>query len=363
MPDTLTKMAYQAFQDGKNYFGLGHKAIATQLREWLRPSIKFELKSISPEFLEEITRRRQALLETDWQDAEAGIYPKSLLFDNPWMDFFQYYPAIWLDLPAIWDRVEADNVYDFDADIDTSNYPNYYLRNFHNQTNGYLSDLSANIYDTQVELLFGGTADAMRRRILSPLKTALQIRQIASQAPQSSSADLKAPLKILDVACGTARTLKMVREVFPHVSLFGIDLSPAYLRKANQFLSETPGTLPQLVKGQAEDMPYRDDFFDVLTCVFLFHELPGPVRQQIIDEAYRVTQPGGTFIICDSIQMIDTPELEPMMINFPTLFHEPFYRDYTYDNLSDRLASAGFVEINTEIHFVSKYWVARKPNN
>lgn len=361
MPDTLTKVAYQAFQDSKNYFGLGHKAIATQLREWLRPNIQFELKSISPEFLGEVAKRRQALLETDWQDAEDGVYPKSLLFDNPWMDFLQYYPTIWLDLPATWDRIEAEDVHDFDDDIDTSLYPAYYRRNFHHQTNGYLSDLSANLYDTQVELLFGGTADPMRRRILAPLKRALQVKQTVADTIQDGPNSVKEPLKVLDVACGTARTLKMLREVFPDVSLFGIDLSPAYLRKANQLLSETPGTVPQLVQGKAEDMPYRDGFFDALTCVFLFHELPGPVRQQIINEAYRVTKPGGTFVICDSIQMADTPELEPMMLNFPALFHEPFYRDYTHDNLSDRLDQAGFTEIETEVHFFSKYWIARKP--
>lgn len=361
MPDTLTKLAYQAFQDGKNYFGLGHKAIATQLRQWLRPGIKIELDSVTPEFLEEITRRRDTLLETDWQDAEAGVYPKSLLFDNPWADFFQYYPAIWLDLPAMWDRVEADDVYNFDKDIDTSMFPRYYLRNFHHQTNGYLTDLSANLYDTQVEILFGGTADPMRRRILAPLKQALSVKQAVANTIQDRPDQPTEPLKVLDVACGTARTLKMLREVFPKVSLFGIDLSPAYLRKANQLLSETPGTLPQLVQGQAEDMPYRDNFFDALTCVFLFHELPGPVRQQIIDEAYRVTKPGGSLIICDSIQMIDTPELEPMMANFPALFHEPYYRDYTYDDLGDRLTQAGFVDVVTEVHFVSKYWIAHKP--
>ncbi|MEM9502673.1 MAG: class I SAM-dependent methyltransferase [Cyanobacteria bacterium P01_E01_bin.43] len=361
MPDTLTKLAYQAFQDGKNYFGLGHKAIATQLRQWLRPGIKVEIDSVTPEFLEEITRRRDALLAIDWQDAEAGVYSTSLLFDNPWADFFQYYPAIWLDLPAMWDRVEADDVYNFDKDIDTSMFPRYYLRNFHHQTNGYLTDLSANLYDTQVEILFGGTADAMRRRILAPLKQALSVKQAVATTLQDRPERPTEPLKVLDVACGTARTLKMLREVFPQVSLFGIDLSPAYLRKANQLLSETPGTLPQLVQGQAEDMPYRDNFFDALTCVFLFHELPAPVRQQIIDEAYRVTKPGGSLIICDSIQMIDTPELEPMMINFPALFHEPYYRDYTYDDLGDRLTQAGFIDVATEVHFVSKYWVAHKP--
>jgi ubiquinone/menaquinone biosynthesis C-methylase UbiE len=357
MPDTLTKFAYQAFQDGKNYFGLGHKAIATQLGTWLRPDLKFEVQNISPQFLQELTQRRDALIEIDWQDAEAGIYPKSLLFDNPWADFFRFYPAIWLDLPEQWERAKQQDVYRFDEDIDTSIFPRYYLRTFHYQTNGYLSDLSANLYDTQVEILFGGSADAMRRRILAPLRQALQEQhRETTQAEQPVS-----PPKVLDVACGTARTLKMMREVFPHVSLFGLDLSPAYLRKANQLLSETPGTLPQLVQGQAEAMPYRDNYFDALTCVFLFHELPGPVRQQVIDEAFRVTQPGGTFIICDSIQMIDTPELEPIMSNFPAQFHEPYYRDYTRDNLSDRLAQAGFTEIATQVHFVSKYWVAKKP--
>lgn len=356
MPDTLTKFAYQAFQDGKNYFGLGHKAIATQLREWFRPDVKFAIQDISPEFLQEVVRRRDELLETDWQDAEAGVYSKSLLFDNPWADFFQFYPALWLDLPGQWERVKHEDVYRFDNDIDTSIFPRYYLRNFHYQTNGYLSDLSANLYDTQVEILFGGTADAMRRRILAPLQQALQERQSATTTENPAQ-----PLKVLDVACGTARTLKMVREVFPQVSLFGIDLSPAYLRKANQLLSETSGTLPQLVQGQAEAMPYRDNHFDALTCVFLFHELPGPVRQQVIDEAFRVVKPGCTFIICDSIQMIDTPELEPMMANFPAMFHEPYYRDYTQDDLSDRLSQAGFTEIETQVHFVSKYWMAKKP--
>ncbi|MEM9002529.1 MAG: class I SAM-dependent methyltransferase [Cyanobacteria bacterium P01_F01_bin.86] len=360
MPDTLTKLAYQTFQDGKNYFGLGHKAIATQLRQWLKPTIKVDLQSLPSGFLEEITRRRDALLEVDWQEAEAGIYAKNLLFDNPWADFFQYYPAVWLDLPQIWDRVEKQETKIFDKGINTAFLPSYYLQNFHNQTNGYLSDMSANLYDLQVEILFGGTADAMRRRILSPLKQGLKAMLTAANDTQLS-APKPQQLKVLDLACGTGRTLKMLREVFPEVSLFGIDLSPAYLRKANQTLSETPGTLPQLAQGKAEDLPYRDSYFDGVTCVFLFHELPGPIRQQVINEAFRVAKPGSTFTICDSIQMLDTPELEPMMRNFPELFHEPFYRDYTYDDLSQRLETAGFTNIQTEVHFVSKYWFAQKP--
>lgn len=360
MADTLTKLAYQTFQDGKNYFSLGHKAIAMRLQEVFRPNLRqgVDFKFLTPEFLEDLAHRRNELLQKDWEDAEAGTYSKSLLFDNPWVDFVQYYPAIWFDLPQIWQRVEAKDTQSFDQAIDVSRFPRYYRQNFHNQTDGYLSDLSASLYDTQVELLFGGTADAMRRRILAPLKCALDALRSAQSAAPS---DLVSPMRVLDIACGTGRTLKMLRQVFPEASLFGIDLSPAYLKKANQTLAEEAGTLPQLVQGQAEDMPYRSDYFDGVTCVFMFHELPGPVRQQVINEAFRVTRPGSRFIVCDSIQMIDTPELEPIMSNFPATFHEPFYRDYTYDDLTLRLETAGFTDIETRVHFVSKYWVARKP--
>ena len=49
------------------------------------------------------------------------------------------------------------------------------------------------------------------------------------------------------------------------------------------------------------------------------------------------------------------------MDNFPTLFHEPYYRHYITDDLNQRLTETGFEAISNQIHFMSKYWVARKP--
>lgn len=363
MADTLTKLAYQTFQDSISYFSLGHRTLLTQLRQWLRPEIKLEIQTVSPTLLGELAQRRADLLALDWQEAEVGIYPESLLFDHPWDDFVRYYPTLLLDTPRVWDRLAKGEAQAFDEDIDTATYPQYYRRNFHYQTNGYLSDESANLYDLQVELLFNGGADAMRRRVLAPLKRGLEAIATAKAGSRSDRMGMIpfSHMKVLDVACGTGRTLKMLQGAFPALSLFGLDLSPAYLRKANQLLSQSPQALPQLVQGQGEAMPYRDAYFDGLTCVFLFHELPGPVRQQVIEECFRVTKPGGVLVICDSIQMIDTPELEPMMANFPVLFHEPFYGDYVRDDLGQRLETAGFRDITTEVHFVSKYWVAHKP--
>jgi ubiquinone/menaquinone biosynthesis C-methylase UbiE len=347
----LTKLAYQTFQQGKSYFGLAHKTLSSQLLNLIDPPRDRQPNPLSADLLLKIQRRLNQLLETDWQDAEQGIYPESLLFDNPWEDFFRYYPALCLDMPQIWERANQKRHQEFSIQIKTEGYPSYYLQNFHHQTDGYLSDMSANLYDLQVEILFNGSADAMRRRILAPLKRGLE--QFAQTPPHQ--------IRVLDVACGTGRTLRLVRGMLPDVSLFGTDLSPAYLRKANQLLSQNPGELPQLLQANAEELPYLENYFHAVTCVFLFHELPPTVRQRVIEQAFRVAQPGGVFVICDSIQVIDSPDLTSIMEGFPAMFHEPYYRHYTTDDMVGRLEQAGFVGITSEVHFMSKYWIAHKP--
>jgi ubiquinone/menaquinone biosynthesis C-methylase UbiE len=350
MPDTLTKLTYQTLQDSKSYLSFAHKTVATQIRKLLKPNDLPNLP-VPPEVIPKLRQRSADLREVDWQDAENGVYPSSLLFDEPWADYLSQYPALCWDMLGIWQRSDRQEYQEFSAGIDTSGYPSYYVQNFHHQTDGYLSDLSANLYDLQVEILFGGTADAMRRRVLAPLQEGLKT---FATVPAKQ-------IKILDAACGTARTLQAVRAMLPQVGLFGLDLSTAYLRKANEQLSRIPGELPQLLQGNIEEMPYVDNYFHAITCVFLFHELPGPARQKAIEECYRVLKPGGTLVICDSIQLSDSPEMQPLMENFHKVFHEPYYRSYMADDLVDRLHRAGFTEVQpTQVHFMSKYLIAKK---
>ncbi|NJK39944.1 MAG: class I SAM-dependent methyltransferase [Oscillatoriales cyanobacterium RM2_1_1] len=352
MTDLLTKLTYQAFQQGKSYFGLAHKTLSTELLKLVNPPAPERVpQPLDIQVLNQVRIWLDEIIETDWQDAEQGVYPASLLFENPWEDFFRHYPALWLDMVDIQNRANRKQYQSFSPGVDTDGYPSYYLQNFHHQTDGYLSEKSAELYDLQVDILFNGGADAMRRRVLAPLKQGLT--EFQSVPPKQ--------IRVLDVATGTGRTLRYIRAALPQASLHGIDLSPAYLRKANQLLSEIPGELPQLVQASGEAIPYLDNYFHGVTSVFLFHELPPQVRQQVIAECFRVTKPGGLFIICDSIQAIDFPEMQPMLENFPVTFHEPYYRSYITDDLVQRLEQAGFETVRTENHFVSKYWIAQKP--
>ncbi len=357
-PDPLTKLAYQTCQQGKSTFGFVHKFLANAAMKQFAPTgvvdrgatyDQADVPQVNRAIIDEVRQRLDEITAIDWQDAEMGVYPPSILFDQSFDDVVNY-PRVWLDMPKIWDRASKQDFRDFDADVDTTGLPNYYTQNFHYQTGGYLSEESADLYDLQVELLFNGGADPMRRRVLAPLKAGL-----------AAFPDVAAKqMQVLDLACGTGRTLKLLRGMLPQASLHGVDLSPAYLRKANQLLGGAAGTLPQLVQGEGENLPYRDNYFHAVSCVFLFHELPGPVRQQVIDEAFRVLKPGGTLVICDSIQLDDSPILSPIMEGFAKTFHEPFYRDYVRDDIGARMVNAGFEVVETQTHYMSKYWVGRR---
>ncbi len=307
---------------------------------------------VEPELLGRLRSSMDALTERDWQEAEQGIYPASLLFDAPWLDWATRYPLLWLDLPQTWNRWRERNERALPTDIDPEDYPSYYLQNFHHQTDGYLSDHSAALYDLGVEILFNGTADPMRRRILAPLRRGLE----AFAARPAGS------IRVLDVATGTGRTLRQLRGALPQAQLVGLDLSSSYLRQANRWLSQLPGELPQLVQGNAEAMPFADGCFQAISCVFLLHELPSEARANVISELFRLLEPGGVLVLADSVQLQDSPQFRVPMENFRRVFHEPYYRDYIGDDIDARLAGVGFEAIRAESHFMTRVWSARKPS-
>ncbi|HBH72811.1 MAG TPA: SAM-dependent methyltransferase [Synechococcales bacterium UBA10510] len=351
MPDQLTKLAYQTLQQGKGLFGLAHKEMSSRLMGLLAPEGTPKTVPVDPQLMGRLKTSMDALGELDWQEAEQGLYPAALLFDAPWLDWASRYPLVWLDMPSTWNRRQQRNVRDLPQDVEPAAYPDYYLQNFHHQTDGYLSDHSASLYDLQVELLFNGNADPMRRRLLAPLLRGL--RQFADRPATG--------IRVLDVATGTGRTLHQIRSALPKAQLVGVDLSTAYLRQANRWLNDLSPGLCQLVQANAENMPLADGSFQAVSCVFLLHELPAAARQNVINDCWRVLEPGGVIVLIDSIQLADSPDFTPIMENFRRVFHEPYYRDYISDSIEGRLSEAGFEAITAETHFMARVWSARKP--
>jgi ubiquinone/menaquinone biosynthesis C-methylase UbiE len=292
-------------------------------------------------------RRYDALLDRDVANVEAGYYPRSLLFSMPVATYAWRLPRLLADVPSIVQRAWRRDYQDLPADVDAERYPPYFRRNFHWQTDGYLSRRSAELYDVAVELLFAGTADVMRRQVIPPISRAIAAGQ------------LPADTRLLDLACGTARTLVQIAAAHPRLRLWALDLSPYYLQEARAALADVPDV--SFVAENAEQLPFRDAYFGAVTSVYLFHELPRPARRRVLAEAFRVLQPGGLFVIEDSAQLAESGELAFFLGRFAAEFHEPFYRDYVEDDLAAALVEAGFRIESVEPHYVAKVFVARKP--
>lgn len=103
----------------------------------------------------------------------------------------------------------------------------------------------------------------------------------------------KPGMKVLEVGCGTGTNLMLYHRA--GCSAYGIDLSPSMLEIARTKLGE--GADLQL--GDASNMPYQNNFFDLVIAMFLLHEMPSEIRPQVMREMIRVTKREGKILIID----------------------------------------------------------------
>jgi ubiquinone/menaquinone biosynthesis C-methylase UbiE len=293
-----------------------------------------------------LQREFRRLLDRDLENVAAGDYPKALLFDPPLPLQLRGWPEALLDIPRLFARKRHARHHDLPAGTAAADYPPYYRRNFHWQTDGWLSERSARMYDLQTGFLFFGTLPVMRRMGLPPLTRALRGRRGA---------------RLLDVGCGTGRFLRQVHLALPEAKLYGVDLSPFYLLEAERTLAQVPGVA--LLAENGEAIPVQSDSMSAAVSCYLCHELPHDVRRRVLREIWRTLEPGGTFVLVDSLQA-DGPvaaELRPYLDWFPSAYHEPYYKDWIGDEAGALLGECGFEVSSKEDHLLSTVVAAKKP--
>ena len=106
---------------------------------------------------------------------------------------------------------------------------------------------------------------------------------------------------------------------------------------------------------------FQNEALDVVTCIYLFHELPSAVRPNVAKEMARVLKPKGRLIFVDSLQKGDVADFDGLLERFPLGFHEPYYASYTKTDLSDLFAQAGLVQTHQDLAFMSKVLTFEKP--
>ena len=101
----------------------------------------------------------------------------------------------------------------------------------------------------------------------------------------------------LDIATGGGHTALAVAPHVAHVT--ATDITGPMLATAQKFIESRGATNIDFRSADAEDLPFAQDSFDLVTCRIAAHHFPAPDR--FVEEVVRVLRPQGLFILQDML--------------------------------------------------------------
>lgn len=166
--------------------------------------------------------------------------------------------------------------------------------------------------------------------------------------------------KALDVCCGTADwTIALANAVGPSGEVTGLDFSEGMLEAGRPKVQAIPNIT--LVQGNAMELPFPDNTFDVVTIGFGLRNVPDYLT--VLQEMHRVLKPGG-MIACLETSQTEIPVYRQLfrlyfkfiMPLFGKLFAKS-YKEYSWlqesaddfpgmKSLAQLFTEAGFVEVS-----------------
>lgn len=147
---------------------------------------------------------------------------------------------------------------------------------------------------------------------------------------------------MLDIGCGGGATLKRLLKRSKDSQVYGIDISEESVAKARKVNAELLDKRVFVRQGSAEELPYEDGKFDLVTAVETVYFWPN--LPDCLQEVCRVLKPGGKYAIM--VEVVDNDSKWTDLCDGMTA--------YSPEQLQKLLADAGFV--NIEIH-------RKKPSN
>jgi ubiquinone/menaquinone biosynthesis C-methylase UbiE len=98
--------------------------------------------------------------------------------------------------------------------------------------------------------------------------------------------------RCLDIGCGTGALLKELTPLTEE--LWGLDLAPPAL----SYCVERGFPEDHLILGTADNTPFNDNYFDVITAIGIIEHLDDD--DKFLKEVYRILRPGGVLILLTS---------------------------------------------------------------
>ncbi|MFF2014646.1 methyltransferase domain-containing protein [Paenibacillus sp. NPDC058177] len=116
-----------------------------------------------------------------------------------------------------------------------------------------------------------------------------------------SAAQATKEMTVLDIATGGGHVANALAPLVKQVT--ALDLTQEMLNSAKVFIEGNGHGNVEFVKGDAEQLPFEDASFDIVTCRIAAHHFPNVPA--FLREAYRVLKPGGKLQLIDNVSPED----------------------------------------------------------
>jgi ubiquinone/menaquinone biosynthesis C-methylase UbiE len=153
--------------------------------------------------------------------------------------------------------------------------------------------------------------------------------------------------RVLDIACGTGLLLKNLAERDDHPALIGIDRVPAMLDAAK----ENIGQAATLLESEAENLPFDDAGFDLITSTNALHYFPDAIAA--LQEMRRVISPGGNLVITDWCRDYFWMKLLDRILPWTQHAH---VHTYSTTELEKKLSENGFKVVSKTRKKINWFW-------
>ncbi len=148
--------------------------------------------------------------------------------------------------------------------------------------------------------------------------------------------------RLLDVATGGGHVARVFAPLV--ASVVASDLTPEILGHAERSFKEAGLRNVTMVVADAEQLPFDDGSFDIVTCRIAPHHFPQPAR--FVAEVARVLHPDGRFVLVDST--VPNGEAGAFFNRFELLRDPSHVRSLTVEEWLVLIANAGLAFANVE---------------
>lgn len=143
--------------------------------------------------------------------------------------------------------------------------------------------------------------------------------------------------RVLDVGCGAGHTALAFA---PHAAqVVALDMTEEMLAEAARLAATRGLANVAFQRGFAEELPFPDDAFDIVTSRFCAHHYADPVRAT--SEVARVLRAGGRYLLVDCVAL-ENPVQDTYLQALEVLRDPSHVRDYSKSQWLAMFAAAGF---------------------